>query len=649
MRFSLHAQNVKGDDLDTFALIEIAAGLVLIGVIVYAAAREIRVRRLSAQFYYRPKREPIPLAAILKDVFPDVHLSPRERDQLRRFGLDGGGPPWTEWIQKQNLAKLSIISKSGEAGWSGALTLHRLFEMDGNIAESLSHLIHRRLEAFADIRKPPHRGADSGDVLRDPETYDRLFAERIVAGSLKGRAHNAAFTQGPDGRTHHMSVDGRTIDIGGPLQFDLQNHFSEFPGTSILTPEDFFRTEEGIFTIDHTPGSYRLSILGTAGLDAAFGTDKALAGDIAATVPHATALASAGDTALASPHAPVLATMGDVEFQNPFLTLGLSTLREIRLLKKKHTTLLTSVKNIGLDAAGTGIGSFAGAKAGATIGTAVSPGMGSVVGAIIGGISGAFAGRTISNKIKFAQAEAARSHYESKMLEFQQRVVDVTREAMNTLETLLAKEQSALGAAGLKKIRELELLTQRLESKRKNAYMLGEASMRDFFSRCEAAIRTEAGEIEAALRHISFRESVLWPGEAAVRLFVQRKHVLNHLAELVKARSALLDPACSLGDAERTEVCIELVAAFGGHEDSLRNHFVRYRAIVMENVGTLLAWQTAPVRELSRIRGSALRRISAKADVLRRKTGEELRKDVTKAKRAQTRFAKELRKLGLVK
>lgn len=649
MRLSLHASNFGRDKLDTTALIEIAACLVLTGAIAYAAARASRVRRLSAQFYYRPKREPVPLAAIMKEVFPDVHLSPKERDQLRRFGIDGGGPPWTEWIQRQNLSKLSIISKSGESGWSGALTLHRLFEMDGDIAESLSHLIHRRLEAFADIRKPPHRGADSGEMMRDPGTYDRLFAERIVAGSLKGRAHNAAFKSGPDGRTHQMVVDGRTINIGEALQFDVQSHFSEFPGTSLLTPEDFFRTEEGLFTIDHTPGSYKLSILGTAGLDAAFGTDKAQAAEVAAASPHAPALASAADAALGAPHAPVLATAGDVDFQNPFLTLGLSTLREMRLLKKKHTTLLTSVKNIGLDAAGTGIGSFAGAKAGATIGTAVAPGMGSVVGAIIGGISGAFAGRTISNRIKFAQAESARSHYEQKMLEFQQRVGEVTRDAMNALETLLTKEQSVLGAAGLKNIRELELLTQRLESKRKNAYVLGKESMREFFARCEADIRSESAEVDAALGGISFRESVLWPGEEAVRLFVQRKHALNHLAELVKARSALLDPACSLGEAERTEVCIELVAAFGGHEESLRNHLVRYKAIVLENAGTLLAWQTAPVRELARIRGSALRRISAKADVLRRKTGEELKRDVTKAKRAQTMFAKELRKLGLVK
>jgi hypothetical protein len=605
----------------------------LAAAFVYAASRALRVRRLGAQFYYHPRGEPVPLATILRDLFPDAQLSAKEREQLHRFGIDEGGPPWTEWIHRQNLSRLSIISKSGESGWTGAMTLHTLHETDGHITESISHLVHRRLEAFADLRKPPHWRTNQGEERRDAGKYDRLFAENIVADSLKGRAHHVSFTENPDRGVHQAVVDGRTFDLGEPLQFDFQNHFEEYPGTSILTPGDFFRAEEGLFTIDHAPGSYRLSIIGGGGLDAAFGTNRALAGNVA----------------VAAPHVPVLASVGDVDFQNPFLTLGLSTLREIRLLKKKHTNLLTSVKNIGLDAAGTGIGSFAGAKAGATIGTAVAPGMGSVVGAIIGGISGAFAGRSISNRIKFAQAETARSHYEKKIQDFQQKVQAVTRAAMNSLEALLEGEQTVLGTIGLKRVRELEALTKRLESRRRSAYILSPESMREFFSRCESDIRREAKEIAAALRGITFGQRVLWPGEAAVRLFVQERHVAGHLAELVTARSSLLDPACSLGDVERTEVCLELFAAFGGHEEDIRKHLIRYDTIATENLTTLIAWPPAALRELARTRAAALRRISGKAEILRRKTGAELKRDVTKAKRAQTRFAKELRKLGLVK
>jgi hypothetical protein len=633
LRLLPHCGIIGEETLESLILIEAAAGLILLAAFAYAVARVLSLRRLGAQFYYRPRREPVPLATILKDVFPDAQLSPKEREQLHRFGIDGGGPHWTEWIHRQNLSRLSIISKSGESGWSGAMTLHKLHETDGHITESISYLVRRRLEAFADLRKPPHGRTNAGDERTNADMHDRLFAEHILADSLKGRAHSVTFAESPDRGIHQAVVDGRTFELGGALQFDFQNHFEEYPGTSILTPGDFFRAEEGLFTIDHAPGSYKLSILGGGGLDAAFGTNKALAGNVA----------------VAAPHIPVLAAAGDVDFQNPFLTLGLSTMREIRLLKKKHTNLLTSVKNIGLDAAGTGIGSFAGAKAGATIGTAVAPGMGSVVGAIIGGISGAFAGRSISNRIKFSRAETARSHYEKKILEFEQRVREVTREAMDALETSLERERSVLATMGLKRVRELEALTTRLESKRRSAYMLPRESMRDFFSRCETDIREEAKEIDEALRGISFRERVLWPGEAAARLFVQRKYVMGHLAELVTARSALLDPACSLGDVERTEVCLELFAAFGSHEEDIRKHITRYKTTALENLRTLIDWPPVQLRELARTRAASLRRISGKAEILRRTTGVALKRDVTKAKRAQTLFAKELRKLGLVR
>jgi hypothetical protein len=41
-------------------------------------------------------------------------------------------------------------------------------------------------------------------------------------------------------------------------------------------------------------------------------------------------------------------------------------------------------------------------------------------------------------------------------------------------------------------------------------------------------------------------------------------------------------------------------------------------------------------------------RINGRAEIVRRKTDEDLKPDVVKAKRGQRRFAKELRKLGLV-
>ncbi|HUI09233.1 MAG TPA: glycine zipper domain-containing protein [Bacteroidota bacterium] len=628
--------------MESEILIGAAAAIVAAAALAYAGARWLRIRTLSAHVYYLPRQEPVSLSSLVAEVYPGARLPGGELDRLRRFGIDGGGPPWTEWIHRQNLGRLAVLSTSGEAGWSGALLLHRIHETDDHFAEALAHLARKRLEAFGDLRRPPHWRTTTEHTKMTSVAYDRQYAERILTDSLKARAHGAVFAGDPSRGTSRCVVDGRSYDLGPGLHFDLQDHLAEYPGTSVLTPDDFFRTDEGLFTIDHAPGTYRLSILGGAGFDAAFGTDKAHAAGAAIAASHA-------EAALAIPHAPVLAAAGDVDFQNPFLTLGLSTLREIRLLKKKHTNILTSVRNIGLDAAGTGIGSYAGAKAGATIGTAVAPGMGSVVGAIIGGISGAFAGRTISNKIKFAQAETARAHYEEKILAFQQRVQEVTQEAMAVLEEAISREQSVLEASALTRVRELEAATGKFDAKRTGAAILPAGTLREFFAFTEKGIRAEIKEIDTALRAIPFGKRSFWPGEDAVRLMVHRGAVLKRLGELITARTALLDPACPLRERERTEIALELFAAYGGHEKEIREHLAKYRAASAEGFASLAAWPDGALREMARTRAGALRRISSRAETLRTKTAGQLTKDVARAKRAQTKFAKELRKLGLLK
>jgi len=628
--------------MESQILIGAAAVLVAVAALVYAGARWLRIRRLSTHVYYQPRQIPLPLAALLAEVYTDARLSPGELERLRKFGIDEGGPPWTEWIHRQNLGRLSVLSSSGEAGWSGALLLHRIHETDDHFAEALAHLGRRRIEAFGDLRRPAHWRTTTEHTSLTSAAYDRQYAERIVSDSLKARAHSTAFGGDPARGTSRCVIDGRVFELESGLRFDVEDHIGEYPGMSILAADDFFRADDDLFTIDHAPGSYKLGILGGAGFDAAFGTDKAHAAGTALAVPHA-------EAAMVLPHAPVLAAAGDVDFQNPFLTLGLSTLREIRLLRKKHTNILTSVRNIGLDAAGTGIGSYAGAKAGATIGTAVAPGMGSVVGAIIGGIGGAFAGRSISNKIKFAQAEAARSHYEEKILEFQKRVQDVTRDAMNALEEAIGREQSVLGAAGLKRVRELETVTARLDAKRQAASVIAVATVRDFFAASEKAIRAELREIETALRAIPFGAREFWPREDAVTLMVHKAEVLKRLGELIGARTALLDPACPLRERERTAVALEVIAAFGGHENAIRVYLTKYKAVAANGFAAVASWPDGPLREMARARAGALRRISGKAESLRTRTAAQLVKDIAKAKRAQTKFAKELRKLGLLK
>ena len=113
-----------------------------------------------------------------------------------------------------------------------------------------------------------------------------------------------------------------------------------------------------------------------------------------------------------------LTDITDLDFSGhvPVVTIAMSSFREFQLLTKNKTDAITSLKNIGLDAAGSGIGAVAGAKAGALVGFLGGPVFAPItvpLGGIIGGICGAIGGRKISNEVKQAPLRKAISNYQS--------------------------------------------------------------------------------------------------------------------------------------------------------------------------------------------------------------------------------------------
>lgn len=109
-----------------------------------------------------------------------------------------------------------------------------------------------------------------------------------------------------------------------------------------------------------------------------------------------------------------LTDITDFDFSGhiPVVTVALSSFREFQLLAKNKTDALSSLKNIGLDAAGSGVGGMAGAKAGALAGSIFGP-IGSLVGGIIGGIGGAVGGRMLTNEVKQKPLKNAISNYQN--------------------------------------------------------------------------------------------------------------------------------------------------------------------------------------------------------------------------------------------
>lgn len=129
-----------------------------------------------------------------------------------------------------------------------------------------------------------------------------------------------------------------------------------------------------------------------------------------------------------------LTDVTDLDFSGhiPVVTIAMSSFREFQLLAKNKTDALSSLKNIGLDAAGSGVGGLAGVKAGALAGTLFGP-VGTVIGGILGGIGGAIGGRMISNEVKQAPLKNAISSYQSN---YSTMTRETEQKAKKTLENI---------------------------------------------------------------------------------------------------------------------------------------------------------------------------------------------------------------------
>jgi hypothetical protein len=116
----------------------------------------------------------------------------------------------------------------------------------------------------------------------------------------------------------------------------------------------------------------------------------------------------------------------------PFVTLIISSTREINLHRNSKTSIESSIKNLTLDVAGTGLGACGGAKAGMLIGSFFGP-LGSAIGGVVGGIGGAIGGRVITNDIKRQELNNA---VESYSLEFNNMLTDTKKYAITSVENV---------------------------------------------------------------------------------------------------------------------------------------------------------------------------------------------------------------------
>ena len=175
---------------------------------------------------------------------------------------------------------------------------------------------------------------------------------------------------------YDMFVDGNPVNVKIGGIDTIRDHFDQYPDISVATgPEQAAAFDGNEMVIG-------LSGLEKTGLEET--TDTTL--DL-----------SDNDFGIGGPTIPTVTTI-------------MSGYRELTLLMKGHTDIRSSLKNAGLDIAGTSLGGWAGLKVGSVIGSSVGP-AGFVIGGLIGSISGVIAGRYLANKKKREPLNKAIENY----------------------------------------------------------------------------------------------------------------------------------------------------------------------------------------------------------------------------------------------
>lgn len=132
----------------------------------------------------------------------------------------------------------------------------------------------------------------------------------------------------------------------------------------------------------------------------------------------------------------------DLDFSGhiPVMTIAMSSFREFNLLMDNKTDAFSSLKNIGLDAAGAGGGGLVGAKAGALAGSLFGP-VGTLVGGIIGGIGGAMGGRAITNEIKQKPLKNAIEDYQTNAARMKSETKEQSRGMLQNIDDFTTQKR----------------------------------------------------------------------------------------------------------------------------------------------------------------------------------------------------------------
>ena len=609
-------------------------GLIVVPIVIYFILLHYRVKRFASNPLNKWKRPQKSFQSILKQIFPksnfDIYIQhslDQKPDSLKKE-LN-----FTE--KRKSLDSLSVMSGLGESAWVGAEMIHNLQAVDEHVFATISQMANAQLNTIGDLHQHIHDWAQSWYGGLTDSVVTKLqghVAEQFVAEHLNQLGHTVTIAGDSNQEGYDMLVDGHPFNIKDLLGMNsIHEHFEKFPDIGVIANADISGHPDSVLHIDATQGLDQLHNLDSISNDHLLVLDHGLRHADVVEQVH-----DAGD-----------AIIGNVPFHIPFITLGLSSFRETKLLLKRHTDIVTSLKNIGLDVAGTGMGLFLGAKAGGAIGTMITPGVGTAIGGVIGGIAGAIGGRLMSNKAKMEPLKKVKSIYESDMKVYQEKFTNVDEQSKKEYDALVESENNKLKIHANAEIEKINNLKENLLSLQKQSYVLSDDKLRNLFEIAQDAIKKQILEVETRLGEISFFDRFIWITEYCYKLKEQREAIETDLKEFIKAFNNIFLEETALTQEQKTTMSFEILSAFGVIEEPIVEHLSNYKNVLESNRDKLLSEIDIAKKQVAEKRHISFRTIKETIDKIKNWADAELKNVTYTLKISQESLVVEMKKLGI--
>lgn len=428
--------------------------------------------------------------------------------------------------------------------------------VDDQVLHAASDLFNQRIESIGDLA---HRldGATLG--VRLTSALKGRMAEHVLVDHLRSLGADVALAASPNQMGWDLTIDG--VAVNPKLYAEAAQtaqHFARFSNVPVVLPADSLHIPADALHFNSLTGSGLETLHETL----AQGSDHLTLVDDA--LSHADLGHQASDALLASGYPATL-----VHAHLPWAALVLSGWREARLLSAGHTGLTSSIKNVSLDAAGTGIGGFAGAKGGALIGSLFGP-VGTGIGAVLGGIGGAIFGRKVTGRIKETPLRDAQANYAAAYAAFQSALGAENQGIEKYVQEVKIREAETLAAAAVSARKQIDPALDAHRRKQKAAWVLEADEARGLLLASLNRVLAFRGNLIARRACCSIWRRWLWP-DLSLLACEQAIEVIDTAVRRVNT----WQEAVAVGDRLNRSEVYSFLGAIGFAEAEIRESLMR--------------------------------------------------------------------------